>query len=63
MSVDCRACAAELPLVWCVQSRKMMHLRGLDTLSCTRIEERDRRARESANAIANDRGNANFWGR
>ena len=36
--VDCKACGAGLPLVWCVQSRKTMHLRGLATFSCVRID-------------------------
>jgi hypothetical protein len=57
--VECRACDAGLPLVWCVQSRKMAHLRGLGTFSCERVDARERRAKD----IANDRGNDNFRGR
>jgi hypothetical protein len=37
----------------------MVHLRGLDTISCARVEARERRAKD----IANDRGNENFRGR
>lgn len=57
--VECRACDAGLPLVWCVQSRKMVHLRGLGTFACDRIDERERRARD----IASDRGNEDQRGR
>jgi len=57
--VVCRACDADLPLVWCVQSRKMVHLRGLGTFACDRIDARERRARD----IANDRGNEDQRGR
>jgi len=63
MDVVCEACTAGLPLVWCNQQGKRMHLRGLDTIMCERIEARDREHRERANAIANDRSNANFRGR
>lgn len=45
--VECRACAAGLPLVWHVQSKKTMHLdQGLSVTSCKRIDERERRAKE-----------------
>lgn len=57
--VECRACDAGLPLVWCVQSRKTVHLRGLATFSCKRIEAREQRVRD----IANDRGNEDQRGR
>jgi hypothetical protein len=43
--VECRACDAGLPLVWCVQSRKTVHLRGLATFACDRIDARERSAR------------------
>jgi len=55
----CRACEAGLPLVWCVQSRRMVHLRGLGTHACARADARERRAR----AVANDRGNDDQRGR
>jgi len=58
-AVECRACDAKLPLVWCVQSRKMVHLRGLGTFACKRVEAREQRARD----IANDRGNEDQRGR
>ena len=58
--VDCRACAAGLPLVWHVQSKKTMHLaQGLSVVSCKRIDAREQRARD----IANDRGNEDQRGR
>lgn len=57
--VECRACGAGLPLVWSVQSRKMVHLRGLGTFTCKRVEAREKRARD----IANDRGNEDQRGR
>ena len=58
--VECRACAAGLPIVWHVQSRKPMHLaQGLSVVSCKRIDAREQRAKD----IANDRGNENFQGR
>lgn len=57
--VECKACDAGLEIVWCVHSRKLMHLRGLGTFACARVEDRERRARD----IANDRGNDNFQGR
>ena len=43
----CEACEAGLPLIWHVQQRQMMHLWGLNSISCARIEEqrRDRKAR------------------
>ena len=59
MTVECKACAAGLPMVWCVQSRKMVHLRGLGTFACDRVDERERQARD----IANDRGNEDQRGR
>ena len=60
MTVNCKACDAGLPLVWCVQSRKTVHqAQGLSTTPCARVDERDRRARD----IASDRGNENFRGR
>ena len=67
-NVECRACCAGLPLVWCVQSlwskgrgrsRKLVHLRGLGTFSCERVAARERRAKD----IANDRGNEDQRGR
>lgn len=57
--VRCRACEAGLPLVWCVQSRRTVHLRGLATFPCARIEAHTRRARD----IANDRRNEDQRGR
>ena len=58
--VECRACAAGLPMIWCVQSKKYMHEEaGLSVTSCKRIDAREQRARD----IANDRGNENFRGR
>jgi hypothetical protein len=57
--IECRACDAKLPLVWHVLSQKMMHLRGLESISCERVDERERRARD----IANDRGNEDRRGR
>jgi len=50
---------AGLPIVWHVQSRKYVHLRGLETISCAIREERDRRALD----IASDRGNEDQRGR
>src|SRR5439155_9327785 len=46
-------------LVWCVQSRRMVHLRGLGTFACDRVDARERRARD----IASDRGNEDGRGR
>lgn len=57
--VECKACDAKLPLVWCVQSRRMVHLRGLETIACDRDDARDRRARD----IASDRGYEDQRGR
>lgn len=58
--VECRACAAGLPIVWHVQSNTYMHLgHGLSLTSCKRIDAREQRAKD----IANDRGNDNFRGR
>ena len=58
--VDCAACAASLPLIWDVQSKKMMHLApGLSVTSCARIDARERRAKD----IASDRGNEDQRGR
>jgi hypothetical protein len=57
--IECRACTAGLPLVWCVQSQKMVHLRGLTTFSCDRIAAREQLAKD----IANDRGNEDQRGR
>ena len=52
--VECKACAAGLPIVWDVQRRRNMHLApGLCTTSCARLDAREQRARD----IANDRGN------
>jgi len=45
---ECRACDAGLPLVWCVQSRKMVHLRGLGTFTCERLAVRELRAKVGA---------------
>jgi thiol-disulfide isomerase/thioredoxin len=56
---DCGACDAGLPLVWCVQSRKRVHLRGLETITCARVTAREQRAKD----IANDRGNEDQRGR
>lgn len=47
------------PGTWCVQSRKTMHLRGLATFTCKRIDAHEQRARD----IANDRGNEDQRGR
>lgn len=58
-AVLCEACLAELPLVWDVQSRKYVHLRGLATFQCEALADRERRARD----IANDRGNEDQRGR
>lgn len=58
--VECKACDAGLPLVWCVQSRKTLHqAQGLSVTSCARIDARERRAQD----IANDRGNEDQRGR
>ena len=57
--VDCKACRAGLPLVWCVQSRRTVHLRGLATFSCKRMEAHERRQRD----VVSDRGNADGRGR
>lgn len=58
--VECRACDAGLPMIWCVQSKKYMHeAQGLSVTPCAVIEAREQRARD----IANDRGNENFRGR
>jgi hypothetical protein len=52
--VECRACAAELPIVWDVKQSRHMHLApGLSTEPCARLDARAQRAK----AIANDRGN------
>ena len=63
--VKCKACDAGLPLVWCVQSRKMVHLRGLGTFTCERVRERERREAHDrmVRDIANDRGNEDQRGR
>ena len=56
----CRACAAGLPLVWHVQSRRNMHLApGLSVTPCDHLEAHERRARD----VANDRGNEDQRGR
>ena len=47
--VECRACIAGLPLVWCVQSRKTVHLRGLATFACKRLDAREQRANDREN--------------
>ena len=57
--VECCACTAGLPLVWCVQSRKTVHLRGLATFACKRLDAREQRAKD----IANDRENEDQRGR
>jgi len=57
--VDCKACRAGLPLIWCVQSRKTMHIRGLATFSCDRIEAHLRKQRD----VAADRGYEDGRGR
>jgi hypothetical protein len=57
--VDCAACDAKLPLVWHVQSRKRVHLRGLTVISCEHVDGHERRARD----IASDRGNEDQRGR
>lgn len=44
--IECKACQAGLPLVWHVQSRKMMHLaQGLSVTSCKVLDEQERVAR------------------
>ena len=48
--VECKACDAGLPLVWCVQSRKTVHLRGLGTFTCARVEAREKLARDGRSA-------------
>lgn len=58
-AVECGACAAGLPIVWDVQSRRYVHLRGLTTLSCAVHDARERRAKD----IASDRGNEDQRGR
>ena len=56
----CRACAAGLPLVWHVQSRRTMHeAPGLSVEPCARIEAHQRRQRD----VAADRGNEDQRGR
>ena len=58
--IECRACAAGLPRVWHVQSRRTMHLgQGLSVIACKRIDAREQRAKN----IANDRGNEDHRGR
>jgi hypothetical protein len=57
--VECRACAAGLPITWHVQSRKYMHLRGLEVIVCEKRDAREERAKD----IANDRGNEDQRGR
>lgn len=57
--VECRACDAGLPIVWYVQGKKYAHLRGLEVISCDRLDARDRRARD----VASDRGNEDQRGR
>jgi hypothetical protein len=58
--VDCRACRAGLPIVWHVQSKKLMHLaQGLSVTSCAVVDAREQRARD----IASDRGNEDGRGR
>ena len=58
--VECCACAAGLPIVWHVQSKKYMHLaQGLSVTSCKVLDAREQRAKD----IANDRGNADQRGR
>lgn len=58
--VECRACAAGLPIVWHVQSKRHVHLaQGLSVTSCKRLDAREQRVRD----IANDRGNEDPRGR
>lgn len=58
--VKCRACEAGLPLIWNVQSRRMMHeAPGLSCVPCDRIKVHDRRQRD----VASDRGNEDQRGR
>lgn len=58
--IACRACAAGLPLIWHVQSRKTMHLaQGLSVTPCKRVDAHERRQRD----VANDRGNNDRRGR
>jgi hypothetical protein len=52
--VECKACDAKLPLVWHVQSRKTVHLQGLNVISCARVDTCDQRARDIANDRSND---------
>ena len=43
---ECRACAAGLPIVWHVQSKRYMHeAQGLSVTSCRRLDAREKRAR------------------
>ena len=57
--VECKACEAGLPLVWGVQERKNVHLRGLDAIRCARLDAHEDRQK----AVANDRGNEDGRGR
>ena len=51
--VECKACAAGLPIVWDVQQQRNMHLApGLCTFSCARLDARAERER----VTTNDRG-------
>jgi hypothetical protein len=52
--VKCKACEAKLPLVWCVQSRRMVHERGLGTFACARVDAEERQSSPTA-VVARDR--------
>ncbi len=51
----CKACDAKLPMTWCVQSKKYVHIRGLATFTCE-LETYDpaERAKEKAESRARD---------
>jgi hypothetical protein len=51
----CCACRAGLPLVWHVQSKKMMHqAQGLSVTSCAVVDARAQRARDTRTSVAAD---------
>ena len=54
--VECKACAAGLPIVWDVQQQCNMHLApGLCTTSCARLDARAESARGDAMTYRNRR--------
>jgi hypothetical protein len=58
--IDCKACRARIPLIWNVQSRRMMHdTPGLMPTQCDRIADHERRQRD----VASDRGTEDGRGR